>query len=226
MTTSKEKVCVITGAAHGLGRALALLLAKKGVTVVASDIHERDLASLSGIARLTIPTNVTKESDVRSLADRTYDTYKHIDLWINNAGVWAPHGPAEMLTRTDLQHVIDVNVYGTIFGSQAAIRYMQPHGGTIVNIVSVSALDGHPFSSGYAASKWAVRGYNLSLRAEMHARNIPIQIISVYPGRMNTNLFDKQKPSDLSSYPNPTLIAEKIVANLEKETPEEEYSVT
>ncbi len=226
MLIGKEKVCVITGAAHGLGRSLALLLVKKGMTVVASDIHDRDLASLSGIVHLTIPTDVTKEADVRNLANRVCDTYGHIDLWINNAGVWAPHGPAEMLTRTDLQHVIDVNVYGTIFGSQAAVRHMQPHGGTIVNIVSVSALEGHPFSSGYAASKWAVRGYNLSLRAEMRTRNLPIQVISVYSGRMNTNFFDTQRPSNLSSYLNPTLVAEKIVANLEQETPEEEHSIT
>ena len=95
--------------------------------------------------------------------------------------------------------------------------------GMIVNIVSSSALSGRPLSSAYAASKWAARGFTDSLREEV--KGTPLKVVGVYPGGMKTHLFDENPPEDYKEYMEASDVAQKIVDNLDQESPQEEQII-
>ena len=123
-----------------------------------------------------------------------------------------------------VRKVMDVNFFGTIHGSKAALMRMRKQGeGTIINILSTSALEGRANSSGYCASKYAADGFTKSLRKEVQGSEI--KVFSIYPGGMRTNLFDESRPENYDEYMNPSDVAEKIVRNLKAENPEEEFVV-
>lgn len=111
-----------------------------------------------------------------------------------------------------------------MYGSKVALSQMHTqNSGTLVNIISSSALVPKPTFSGYAASKWAVRGFTDSIREEY--RDTPVKIIGVYPGGIKTNLFDEDSAVDTSAYMTPEHVAEKIVENLEQSDPVEELII-
>jgi len=217
----KDKVIVITGASRGLGEALARAFASHQAKVVVSSRSTEDLKKLAEEIRAeAVTTDVTKESDVNHLVSRVIEKYGQIDVWINNAGIWMKHGPITELDTDKLRQVIDVNLIGTVHGSKVALIQMKrQHQGTIVNIISTSALEGRLGSSGYGASKFAADGFTKSLQLE--AKESGVRAIAVYPGGTQTHLFDEQKPDGYDSYMKPSDVAEKIVANLELEAPEE-----
>lgn len=115
-------------------------------------------------------------------------------------------------------------MFGTIYGSKAALIQMKKqNSGTIVNILSTSALEGRLGSSGYGASKYAALGFTKSLRLEGDESGV--KTVAVYPGGMQTHLFDEQRPENYDQYMDPKIVAEKVVANLEQEDPEEELII-
>jgi short-subunit dehydrogenase len=92
--------------------------------------------------------------------------------------------------------------------------------GIIMNIISSAALGGRPTLSGYSASKFAEDGFTKALRMELDGSGV--KVVAVYPGGMRTNLFDEAKPADFNDYMDPNDVAEKIIANIELENPEED----
>jgi NAD(P)-dependent dehydrogenase (short-subunit alcohol dehydrogenase family) len=177
------------------------------------------------IGAVPYAVDITREEDLCAFARFVVAQYGEIDVWINNAGVWMPHTPVEELSLGRVRAIFEINVFGTIIGSKCALTHMRKQSaGTIVNVISVSALTGHPLSSGYAASKWAIRGFTESLRAE--CRRSGIRVISVYPGPMRTGLFDEQPPADFNEYLLPEVVAKKIIANLSFKKPKEELAIT
>lgn len=216
----KDKVIVITGGAKGLGKELASLLKEVGASVVVADIDKEALdETVSSLGILGISADVTKESEVIDLAEKTTAQFGQIDIWINNAGVWLPRALAEDLAMDKVEKMFAVNVFGTMHGCACALRQMKKQGGgTIVNIISVSALSGRPLSSAYSASKHAIRGFTDSLQVENEAR--PVKILGVYPGGIKTNLFDEGRPDDFDQYMTTEMVAEKIVANFLADEPE------
>lgn len=218
----KDKVVVITGASRGLGRAIAETLSEEGCELVVSSRSKERLEGLaSKIKVYAVEADVRKESDVVNLAAEAVKKFGRIDIWINNAGIWIPHDLVEDIDWARAHDMMEVNFFGTAYGSKAALRYMkQQKSGMIINILSTSALKGNPKSSAYAASKYAQRGFTDALRDEV--RENGITVISVYPGGMKTILFNEQLPEDYDKYMEPTSVARKIVANLKSEKPEEE----
>lgn len=219
-----NSVIVITGASRGLGWALAEAFAQKQAHVVlcsrAKDIVDR-AAKLNGLG---IVADVTDEAALRQVAAAAIKRYGQIDIWINNAGTRIPHGPVEQIDINRMHQMMEVNVFGVLYGSRAALNYMKPRQqGTIVNILSTSALTGRANSAAYAASKYAATGFTKSLRLEVAPAGITV--IGVYPGGMRTNFFDEQKPDDYDQYMPPADVARRIIANLEQEQPEEELIV-
>ena len=108
--------------------------------------------------------------------------------------------------------MIEVNLFGTIYGSKAALMQMRKQSeGMIINILSTSALTGRPKSSGYCASKYAVAGFTKSLRLEVEDGHITV--VGVYPGGMQTNFFDERKPDNYHEYTDPVDVAQRIVNN-------------
>lgn len=135
-----------------------------------------------------------------------------------------PHAPIEQLDIERAKKLFEVNVFGAMSGSKYALVQMRKQDkGTIITIISISGLVGHPLSSGYAASKWAVRGFAESLRAE--CKESAIRVVSVYPSYMKTGLFDEKRPEDIESYMSPESVAQKILENLEQEHPREELII-
>lgn len=217
----KAPVVVITGGTKGLGLVIAQLLILKGHQVVICSRNKEEVESVAvQIGATSFVADISKERDVSQLAKFVISTFGCIDVWINNAGVWSLKGTLEETSVDAWRGMFDVNVFGTMYGSKAALRQMRAqNSGTLVNIISSSALTGKPTFSGYAASKWAVRGFTESIREEY--RDTPLKIVGVYPGGIKTHLFDGDPSVDTSVYMTPESVAEKIVENFEKNIPEE-----
>lgn len=221
----KDKVVVITGGTKGFGKAMALLFLKeKAKVVICSHNKEETETVAKEIGALGIYADVTKEEDLTNLAEQTLQQYGRLDIWINNAGIWAPHDFVENFDMQKIKKIFDVNTIGTINGSRVALRFMKKiNFGTIINIISTSALSGRPMSSIYSASKWAVNGFTKSIREENKDKSI--LILSIFPGGMKTSMYAENEPNDLDKYMDTKDVAKKVIENLKKEKPEEELII-
>lgn len=221
----KDEIVVITGATSGLGRSLSEIFTKAGAKVVLNGTNQKKLTEVSKeVGGFGVLADISKEKDAANLAKKTIQKFGRIDVWINNAGVWAAHAPVEKLDTKKLRKMIDVNLLGTIYCSKAALIQMQKQKeGVIINILSTSALTGRPGSSGYCASKYGAVGFTKSLALEVKGTKIKVQ--AIYPGGMQTHLFDEKKPADIDTYMSPDFVAKKIFENFEKKDPAEELIV-
>lgn len=218
----KEKVIVITGASHGLGAELARSFAKRGAKLIISARNKSELdKTASELKALAVVADVTKEEDIKKLAETTKTKFGKIDLWVNNAGIWTARQEVERISLKIIREIIDVNLIGTIIGCREALKVMkaQKHG-VIVNIVSVSALAGRKNEAVYSASKFGADGFTKSIRLE--AIDFGVKVYGVYPGGMKTQIFNADKPESYPNFMDSTQVAEQILQNLEKEQPEEE----
>lgn len=217
----KDKTVVITGGSKGLGRAMSSCFFKEGSKVIVCSRDESEFVNLeNGI--LGIKADVKKEDELQSLAEKVVVQFGRIDIWINNAGIWLPHDFAENFDMEKVRKMFDVNVFGSMNGSRVALRFFKKRGfGSIVNIISDSALVDRPMSSMYSASKWAMNGFTKSIRGE----NKNISILSIYPSGMKTDIFGEKKPINYGEFMDPNEVASKIVENLKKENPEEELII-
>lgn len=223
----KGKVIVITGGTRGLGYSLAKQLKNEGAKIVVCS-HNLDHVEKAKDELIvdSILADVTKESDLKNLAKEVLDKFGHINIWINNAGVFHMTDPNKAYDNTKAHEMFEVNVFGTILGSRVARDSMNNLGGGIIlNIISSNALDATKGqnTSIYAASKWAVRGYTEAFRNEN--KDSGIKTFSVYSGGIKTHLWDEKKPDSFNLYMEPDYVAEKIVSNLKLEKPEEELII-
>jgi uncharacterized protein len=219
----KDKIVVITGGTRGLGRALSLCFLKNGAKVVVCSQKGDELKSL-GEGILGIKADVTKENELQDIIEFVREKFGKLDVWINNAGIWLPHLPIEETDWKRAHDLMEVNLFGTVYGSKVALAQMRKQGfGSIINILSTSALDGRINETAYCASKFAAMGFTKSLRKEVDGKNI--KVLAVYPGGMQTDLFDEKKPENYGEFMSPDYVAEKIVENLKRNTPEEELII-
>jgi len=217
----KQKTVVITGASRGLGRQLVIRCAKEHAHLIAASRNKSELQTLADeTGALPVIADITDEKQVITLAETANKRFGSIDIWINNAGIWVPHGPVLGIETSRLYNLFSVNVFGTIYGSKAALSLMLPHkSGVIVNILSTSALEGRPNSAAYCASKFAADGFTKSLRAE--TKDSGIKVISVYPGGMKTHLFDEKIPTEFDRFMDPKTIADTIIEHIIKDNPDD-----
>lgn len=200
-----SRVVIITGAASGIGRALAQRLARRGDHLVLLDVNAEGLtlvaSELVGIASAqggSLRSHVVDVRDaeaVSSAVAHTWDEFGRIDVMVNNAGIGIG-GAAEEMTAAHWQRVFDVNISGVMHGVAAAYPRMVAAGsGHIVNIASLAGLVPSPFLAAYAASKHAVVGMSVSLAAE--SAGTGVAITCVCPGFTDTAILDFQGPDDL-----------------------------
>lgn len=220
-----NKIVLITGGTKGLGLELAKSFKSRNFIVVITGRKKKEVQKIAKendfIGEVC---DVTKETENKKLIQKVERKYKKIDIIINNAGVWYPHTKATEVEMKKVKKVFDTNVFGLINISKIILKVFEKQkAGTLVNIISTSALSGRPLSSIYAASKWAVRGFTESIIEEY--KNTNIKIISIYPGGMQTNLFDENKPENLKDYMNPKDVADKIVENILSENPKIEQVI-
>jgi NAD(P)-dependent dehydrogenase (short-subunit alcohol dehydrogenase family) len=165
------KISVVTGGGSGIGRAVALTLAKEGYSVVVAGRQKESLDAAAaegtrlGLDVLAVPTDVGDPSSVHALFTRADEAYGRIDLLFNNAGVSAPSVPLEDLTYEQWRKVVDTNLSGAFLCTQEAIKIMKrqhPRGGRIINNGSISAHVPRPNSAPYTATKHAITGLTKS----------------------------------------------------------------
>jgi len=219
----KDKTIVITGGTKGLGKALADSFIQEGSNVIVCSRNQRELSNLSSNI-IGIKADVTKEDELQNVINVVIEKFGQLDIWINNAGIWLPHSPIEEVDWKRAHDLIEVNLFGTVYGSKVSLIQMRKQGfGSIINIISTSALSGRSGSSAYCASKYAVDGFTKSLREEL--KDINIKIISIYPGGMKTSFFDEKKPNNYDDYMSSTYVSDLIIKNIKKEQPEEELII-
>ena len=187
------KVCVITGAASGIGRALAAELCGRGATVVLSDIDgsAADAAATqlraTGARAESAEVDVTDAGAVAAVVENAVEKHGRLDLIFNNAGI-AVTGDARDLSLDHWRRVIDVNLMGVVYGSDAAYKVMARQGhGHIVNIASLAGLTPFPTNIPYSTTKHAVVGLSMSLRAEGEALGVGVS--AVCPGFIASNIY-------------------------------------
>jgi NAD(P)-dependent dehydrogenase (short-subunit alcohol dehydrogenase family) len=201
------RIAIITGAASGIGQALASALVTRGDTVVVADIDgdgaERaagDLTRRGPGAATPAVVDVRDAGAVQVLVDQARGKYGRLDLMVNNAGIGIG-GEAQELLLAHWDRVIDVNLRGVVHGVHAAYPVMiEQRSGHIVNTASLAGLLPSPGLTPYAMTKHAVVGLSLSLRAE--AAGHGVRVTAVCPGVVETPILDKGGPDDL---PKPAL---------------------
>ncbi|RDX02204.1 SDR family NAD(P)-dependent oxidoreductase [Listeria kieliensis] len=200
----QDKVAIITGAAGGQGKEEALLFAKEGAIVVATDM-QKDLLEKTGEEIKAISPksevmvhNVAKDEDWKKVVDLAIEKFGKVDILVNNAGISTDLNIVETsLEKWD--QVIDVNLKGTFLGMRHVIPHMEKSGGgSIVNISSIAGLTGGSGASAYTASKGAVRLLTKAVAVDFSKKNIRCN--SVHPGYIETpmtkELFENEQTHD------------------------------
>jgi 3-oxoacyl-[acyl-carrier protein] reductase len=186
------KIAVVTGASRGIGAAIALRLAADGAAVAvnygkSAQAAEEIVAQIKskGGTAAAIQADVSDNAQVKKLFETVQKHHGHVDIVVNNAGVWA-NAPVEQLNADHFYQVFNLNVLGPIQVTAAAVNYFPKTGGKIINITSVAARAALPAGSVYSASKAALDALTLNWAAELGPRNITVN--SVSPGVTETEM--------------------------------------
>jgi short-subunit dehydrogenase len=198
MSLTSNSVAVVTGAASGIGRALALRLAQEKIAGIAiADVNESGLNETAAMLdKTSMPfsahvIDVSKLEDIQKLADETLVKHGRVTHLINNAGVGLV-GNVEDISFEDLAWLMGINFWGTVYGTKVFLPILreqeQAH---IINVSSIFGIVAPPGQAAYCASKFAVRGFTESLRHELEGSNVLIS--SVHPGGIKTNICNDSR---------------------------------
>lgn len=192
----ENKVCLVTGAARGIGAATATLFAGEGARVMLADLNVKDGKALAG----TLPEadfvelDVSKEDAWQAAIAKTVDRFGKLDVLVNNAGIYIT-SPIEEMRAERFIKVFEINQLGVFLGMKSAIPAMKQNGGSIVNLSSTSGLTGNQNSVAYGGTKWAVRG--MTKVAAVELGQYKIRVNSVHPGLIDTPMNHEQMGHEL-----------------------------
>ncbi len=192
MKTLTNKVAAVTGAASGIGRALATNLAAKGCHLAISDVDEpglQETASLITDAKVKITTHIVDVADrdrVHQYADDVVEQHGRVNIIINNAGVGVGD-TIEDVSYDDFEWIVGINFWGVVYGTKAFLPYLKKEPeGHIVNISSINGIVPNPNNGPYCATKFAVKGFTETLRQELNGTSVGVTV--VHPGGIGTNI--------------------------------------
>lgn len=221
--STPSKIAVVTGAGSGIGRAAALALLADGWSVALAGRRPEALqetisrAGDRGAKAIAAPTDVSDPAAVGALFDQAKATFGRVDVLFNNAGTGAPPIPLEDLTPEQWRSVVDVNLSGAFYCTQAAFRAMKdqsPRGGRIINNGSISAYVPRPHSAPYTATKHAISG--LTRSTALDGRRYDIACGQIDIGNADTEMASKMKQGVLQAHgevaAEPTMDVEHVAA--------------
>ena len=191
MNAFENKVAIVTGGASGIGQALCEGLCRRGAAaIIVADINAegaQETVVIDGRMQ-AMHVDVSRQEDMQNLVDQTVSRYGHLDLMINNAGVTIC-GEVRDLTIEHWQRMIDVNLWGVIYGTTAAYQVMVAQGfGHIVNVASLDGLAPMPLAAPYTTAKHAVVGLSTTLRIE--GADLGVKVSVACPGAVRTGVLD------------------------------------
>lgn len=199
MNRLKDKVALITGAAQGIGEAIARAFVAEGAIVCLTDINDvagRALAGELGTHATYRHLDVRQETDWEAVIDALLDAHKRVDVIVNNAGVTgfeagpAAHDP-EHATLADWRRVHETNLDGVFLGCKHGIRAMRATGeGSIINLSSRSGLVGIPAAAAYASSKAAIRNHTKTVALYCAGQGLAIRCNSIHPAAILTPMWE------------------------------------
>jgi len=192
----EPSVVVITGGSAGIGRAMALLYARRGARIAllargvdALEATRREVEAAGGTA-LVVPTDVADAGQVERAAATVEERWGRIDVWINNA-MASVFSPVAQMTPEEFRRVTEVTYLGAVHGTLSALARMRPRNeGTIVQVSSGLAYRSIPLQSAYCAAKHALKGFTESLLSELHHERSAIRVTMVHLPAVNTPQFD------------------------------------
>lgn len=220
MSDLKNKNALITGAGKGIGKAIAIALAKEGVNVILVSRTQADVDQLAteisalGVKSLALSADVSDINSINGAVEKAFAEFKTIDILINNAGI-AAFGNFMTLEPAAWEKIIQVNLMGTYYTTRAVLPNMiERQTGDIINISSTAGLNGNALTSAYSASKFAVLGLTDSLMQEVRKYNI--RVTALTPSTVATDLALDLKLTD--GNPDKVMqsedVAELIIAQL------------
>lgn len=201
-----EQVVVITGASSGIGRCAAQHLAAKGARVVLTARRTAALEALAaeieeaGGRALAVPGDVTRQADMDAVARAAVERFDGLDTWVNGAGIYL-QAPFQATTDEEYRRILEVNVFGVIHGTRAALGWMLPRGrGAIIQVSSIVGKRGAPLASAYSMSKHALNGFTEALRSELWGRGVRISML--YLPSIDTPIYQNAR-GKLGTVPKP-----------------------
>jgi short-subunit dehydrogenase len=209
---------VITGASSGIGLTTARMAARAGAKVVLTardeaTLHEQsELIRREGGQATYLAGDVANPTVLQNVARHAVATFGRIDTWVNNAGVGI-YGLAEEVSLADMRRLFDVNFWGMVHGSLAAIPELRKARGALINVGSIESEIATPYHSAYAAAKHAVKGYTDALRLELEQQDAAISVTLVKPAAIDTPFFDNARNYlDNNPKPPPPAYTPEVVA--------------
>ena len=187
------KVAVITGAASGIGRAVAEIFAEENAKLILGDVHEEglretfDLLKQKGSAVIIKKTDVAVEREVKELIDLAMAEYGQVDILCNNAGITGGMADLEVQDEDDWQRVFQVNIMGAVFGVKHVAKHMKARRcGSIVNTASVAGIRSGAGGNAYSASKAALINFTRTAACDLGGFNVRVN--AVCPGLVETGM--------------------------------------
>lgn len=212
-------VALVTGAGRGIGRSIALSLAKEGAEVVLTsrtgaelDQLKKEIESIGGKA-CTIPADLTVDVQAIKLFEEFRLKYARLDILVNNAGIGI-FAPVRSLSVEEFDRMWHLNMRAVMLMTQHALKFMETQkSGAIVNVASLAGRNAFVGGAGYAATKWALIGFSRSLMLEVREQNI--RVITICPGSVDTSFSPTPKePSRSEKILHPQDVADTVLAAL------------
>ncbi|KRR13014.1 SDR family NAD(P)-dependent oxidoreductase [Bradyrhizobium valentinum] len=242
MTAISGNAAAVTGAASGIGRALAFELAAHGCDLALADRDEAGLqqvaAEIGKAGKRTITTHrvdVGEPAQIQEFASAAVAAHPRLNIVINNAGV-ALLGAFNEVDQAQMEWLININFWGVVHGTRAFLPHLsQQREAHIVNLSSIFGIVAPPGQTAYCAAKFAVRGFSEGLRHELAMANSPVKLSVVHPGGVLTNIVRNSRAGsgitdnarraesidrfDAIAKTTPPVAAQRIIAGIEKNQP-------
>jgi NAD(P)-dependent dehydrogenase (short-subunit alcohol dehydrogenase family) len=215
-----EQTIVITCASSGIGLVTARQAAAAGARVVLAARNETDLRQAvqeirrNGGRASSHVTDVSDPQQVEALAEAADAEFGGIDTWINNAAV-SLYGRIMDVPIEDFRRQMDVNYWGHVYGSRAAVRRMRNRGGALINVASALSDRAIPLQGNYCAAKHAIKAFTDALRMELEADGVPIGVTLIKPASVDTPFFEKARTYlGVEPQPVPPVYAPEVIADV------------